>query len=213
MLLIKGSFAFFIVAFFGIPTVNALFVSGEISTLITVYLGSALYGNTIGYLQVAQTRLSKRDAFLELLKIPYLYVFVLAIGIKILAIDIPDEAEPVMDIMGWIVSAAGMTIVGLHLTEVDFKNIRILYFLKLLLIKTFSAILLLAIILGAEYFILGQLEETDYRILALLPFFPIASNISLFASFLETEEERFALLVFISIVFSMLLVPIAAQFI
>jgi malate permease and related proteins len=210
--LLKSSFTFFNVAFFGIPTITALFGKAEISSLICAYLGTALYGNTIGYYQVAKTRFTTKEAIIELLKIPYLYVFIFALIFKALAIDIPDEAEPVMNIVGWIVSAAGMLIVGLNLIDIDLRKLNFKYFSGLLGLRILGAILILALIAGAEYIFIEKLEITDYLILALLPFFPIASNVSLFATFLNTEEERFSLFVLLSIIISLVLVPIAAQF-
>lgn len=210
--LLKSSFTFFNVLFFGIPTVTALFDEGATSILICVYLGIALYGDIIGYYQVAKTRLSSREALKAVFKIPYIYVFVVAIVIKALAIELPEEAAKPMDVVGWIVSALGMMIVGLHLSSVDFGKIQSAYFSKLLGFRTLAAILITGLVILAEYLILQELDGEDYQMLALLPFFPIASNISLFASFLETEEERFSLLVLLSIAFSLILVPIAAQF-
>jgi malate permease and related proteins len=210
--LLKSSFTFFNVAFFGIPTITALFGKAEISSLICAYLGTALYGNTVGYYQVAKTKFTSKEAIIELLKIPYLYVFIFALIFKALAIDIPDEAEPVMNIVGWIVSAAGMLIVGLNLIDIDLRKLNFNYFSGLLGVRIIGAVLILALIAGAEYLFLEKLEMTDYLILALIPFFPIASNVSLFATFLNTEEERFSLFVLLSIIVSLVLVPIVAQF-
>ncbi len=117
-----------------------------------------------------------------------------------------------MSIVSWIVSALGMMIVGLHLTEVDFKKLNVPYFGKLLGFRTLTAILIAGAIIGGEYLIWESLESEDYLMLILIPFLPVASNISLFASYLETEEERFSLVVVLSIGLSLILVPIVAQF-
>ena len=207
--LLKGSFTFFNVLFFGIPTVKALFGQGAVSTLICIFLGTALYGDVIGYYQVAKTRFSSKRAVKEVLKIPYIYVFTLAITVKLLGIEIPEEAAPVMDVAGWVVSALGMTIVGLQLSHINFKKVPAFYFSKLLGFRAISAGLVVGLLVLGEYLIFHQLTKKDYQMLALIPFFPLASSISLFASFLKTKEERFSLLVFFSIGFSLLLIPIA----
>ena len=207
--LLKSSFTFFNVLFFGIPTVKALFGEGAVSILITIFLGTALYGDIIGYYQVAKTRFSSKKAVKEVLKIPYVYVFVVAISVKLFAVEVPEGLAPVMNVAGWLVSALGMTIVGLQLTTVDFKKLPSLYFSKLLGFRAISAGLVIGLMILAENQIFNQLAKKDYQMLALIPFFPIATSISLFASFLETKEERFSLLVFFSIGFSLLLIPIA----
>jgi predicted permease len=210
--LIKSSFTFFNVLFFGIPVVTALFGQEATSTLICVYLGTAFYGDIFGYFQVAKTKLSTKEAIVEILKVPYLYVFIAAIAIKIWGIKIPEEAASPMSLVSWVVSALGMMIVGLHLTEVDFKKIDLPYFGKLLGFRILAAVVIAALVIGGEYLFWENLESEDYLMLALLPFFPVASNISLFASYLETEEERFSLVVVLSIGISLILIPIVAQF-
>lgn len=210
--LLKGSFTFFNVLFFGIPAVTALFGQGAVSTLICVYLGTALYGDIISYYQVAKTRLSSKESVKEVLKIPYVYVFILAVAVKIFAVKIPEEAAPLMDVLGWIVSALGMAVVGLQLTKINFKQVPLLYFNKLLGFRAVSAGVVAGLLIWAEFLIFHQLTNQDYQMLALLPFFPIASSISLFASFLGTKEERFSLLVLLSIGLSLLLIPVATLF-
>ncbi len=210
--LLKSSFTFFNVLFFGLPVVSALFGREASSVLICVYLGTAVYGDIIGFFQVAKTKLSTKEALKEILKVPFIYIFIAAIVIKIWGVKIPEEAAPSMDALAWVVSSLGMMIVGVHLSDVDLKNVPIPYFGKLLGFRTLSAMLLSLLIIGGEYLIWENLETDDYLILALLPFLPVASNISLFASFLETEEERFSLLVFLSIILSFVLVPAVAQF-
>lgn len=210
--LLKSSFTFFNILFFGIPVVLALFDQEATSVLICVYLGTALYGDIIGYFQVAKTKLSTKNALKEIVKVPYLYIFIVAIGIKVWGVKIPDEAAPVMDVLGWIVSSMGMMIVGVHLTGVNFKKIKFLYLGKILGFRTFAAMLIAGLFIGAEFLIWQNLDTEDYLMLILMPFLPVASNISLFASYLETEEERFSLLVLSSILLSLILVPIVAQF-
>lgn len=210
--LLKSSFTFFNVLFFGIPVISALFGQEATSVLICVYLGTALYGDIIGYFQVAKTKLSTKEALKEMAKVPFLYVFIGAIGIKIWGIEIPDEAGPVMNVLGWVVSSLGMMIVGVHLAHINFRKIKLSYFGKLLGFRVLSAMLVSLVIIGGEYLIWGKLETEDYLMLILLPFLPVASNISLFASYLETEEEHFSLVVFLSILLSLVLVPAVAQF-
>src|SRR5690554_5415104 len=80
--LIKSSFSFFNVAFFGIPVVTALFGAEGVTSLICIYVGTALYGNTIGYYQVARSKLPTGEAMTKIFKIPFLYVFLLALLLK-----------------------------------------------------------------------------------------------------------------------------------
>ncbi|MCE7064977.1 AEC family transporter [Dyadobacter sp. CY326] len=211
-LLLRSSFSFFNIAFFGIPTVTALFGEDKVSVLICIYLGSALYGDTIGYYQVAKTKLSSGEALKEMFKIPFLYVFVAGIICKIAGIETPEAVKPALKVVSFAVSAAGMMIVGFQLANVKFKNIKFGYFFKLLGVRTIAAALLMAVIAYGASLIAKKLEEEDFRMLALVPLFPIAANVTVFAAFLKADEEQSSILVFLSMMLSLVLVSVATLF-
>ncbi|WP_138476837.1 AEC family transporter [Dyadobacter bucti] len=211
-LLLRSSFSFFNIAFFGIPTITALFGEKEVSTLICIYLGSALYGDTIGYYQVAKTKLSKSEAIKKVLSIPFLYVFVAAVICKISGVETPDFMKSVLNVVGFAVSAAGMMIVGFQLTDVNFKDLKPGYYAKLVGFRSLAAAVIVGLVILAEYLIFQKLEKTDYLMLALVPLFPVAANVTVFASFLKSEEEQSSLLVFLSTIFSLVLVSLAVLF-
>ena len=104
-LLLRSSFSFFNIAFFGIPTVTALFGEDKVNVLICIYLGSALYGDTIGYYQVAKTKYPAKKAFKEMLSIPFLYVFIAGIICKIAGLETPEFVKPAIDVVSFSVSS------------------------------------------------------------------------------------------------------------
>lgn len=208
-LILRSSFSFFNIAFFGIPTVTALFGEDKVSVLICIYLGSALYGDTIGYYQVAKTKNDSRKAFKEMLSIPFLYVFVAGIIAKIAGLETPEAVKPALKVVSFMVSAAGMMIVGFQLANVSFKEIKIPYFAKLLTFRTVAAAVILTVITLAASQIAKDLEEEDYKMLSLVPLFPVAANVTVFAAFLKADEEQSSILVFLSMLLSVVLVSIA----
>ncbi|MCF0041280.1 AEC family transporter [Dyadobacter fanqingshengii] len=211
-LLLRSSFSFFNVAFFGIPTVTALFGEDKVNVLICIYLGSALYGDTIGYFQIAKTKYPTGKALKEMLSIPFLYVFMAGIICKIAGLETPEFVKPVLNVVSFAVSAAGMMIVGFQLADVDFKHIKIPYFSKLLGFRTLAAVVILSVVAFAASFIAKDLEAEDYKMLALVPLFPIAANVTVFAAFLKADEEQSSILVFLSMLLSVVLVSIATFF-
>lgn len=208
-LLLRSSFSFFNIAFFGIPVVTALFGKEGVSVLICIYLGSALYGDTIGFYQVARTKQSAAEARKEVFKIPFLYVFVAGVICKIAGLETPESVKPVANVVSFAVSAMGMMIVGLQLANVKFQHIRMGYFSKLLAVRTVAAAIILAAIAFIASLLLHNLENDDYRMLALVPLFPVAANVTVFAAFLDADEEQSALLVFLSMILSVVLVSVA----
>ena len=209
-LLLRASFSFFNIAFFGIPTVSALFGEQKVSTLICIYLGSALYGDTIGYFQVAKTKFDTKEAFKEVIKIPFLYVFVAGIICKSLGMKTPEVMEGVLGIVSLIVSCAGMIIVGFQLADVRFEKIKLPYYLKLIGVRTLAAMVIIGTLIFAEHTVFNSLEEEDYKMLFLVSLFPVATNVTVFASFLDSEQQKPALLVVLSALVSLVLVSVAA---
>ncbi len=210
--LIKSSFSFFNVAFFGIPVVTALFGADGVTVLICIYVGTALYGNTIGYYQVARSKYSTREAIAKIFKIPFIYVFLLALLFKFVKIEMPASLVPVVDVFSVAVSAGGMMIVGMNVLKVNFDALAKRYFSKLLALRVMSALAIMALLVMLEYAVIDYLEKEDRQMLALIPFFPVAANVTVYASFLGSKEEKSALLVLLSMLLSLILVPIAAVF-
>lgn len=210
--LLRSSFSFFNVAFFGIPTVNALFDEGAVTTLICIYIGTALYGNIIGYVQVAKTKFGTKQSIIEVFKVPFIYVFILAVILKIAEVETPEAVTPVIDVISVIVSAAGMMIIGMNITNVNLKGLDWNYYAKVLGIRQISAIVITAALMGLQYWIVDGLESEEQQIMALIPLFPIAANVTVFASFLKAKEKESALLVLLSMAISLILVPLLAMF-
>lgn len=209
--LLKSAFSFFNVAFFGIPVVTALFGEEGITTLICIYIGTALYGNTIGYFQVARSTYSTKKSLRKIFKIPFLYVFLLALGFKYFQVETPDSVTPVIDVFSVVVSAGGMMMVGMNVLKVDFEALDKKYFAKILSLRMLSAAVFMALLLLLEFWLIDMLEEEDRQMLALIPFFPVAANVTVYASFLESKEEQSGLLVLMTVVISLLFVPLVAM--
>src|SRR5690554_4469554 len=151
--LLESSFSFFNVAFFGIPIVTALFGEEGVTTLICIYVGTALYGNTIGYYQVAKSKYSTKEAISKIFKIPFLYVFLLALVLKFFQVEVPDAVTPVVDVTSVIVSAGGMMMVGMNIIKVDFKGLNAKYFIKILSLRLIGAIVIMGLLIGLESFL------------------------------------------------------------
>ncbi|UAB83392.1 hypothetical protein INR75_14560 [Zunongwangia sp. SCSIO 43204] len=208
--ILKSGFSYFNVAFFGIPTVKSLFGDDAVTTLICIYVGTALYGNIIGYIQVAKSKFSTKQAIIEVLKVPFIYIIILALILKGFKVETPEAVKPVVDMMGTVVSVMGMLIIGMNLTNIKFKSLNWGYYSKVLGIRSISAILITAALMGLEYWLVDGLEKEQRQVMALIPLFPIAANLAVFASFLKSQEKQAALLIVFSMVISMILVPIGA---
>jgi len=207
--LLSASFSFFNVAFFGMPVASALFGEAAISTIVCAFVGTALYGDTIGYYLVARTKEGKRRAASKALRIPLFYAFALAVILKISGVETPDDVQPVADVLSTVVSVLGMAVIGFNLAAVKAGDLDLPVLGRILAVRQASAIVLVAIVLAAEAAFVGVLGTQERTLVGLIALFPIAANVSLFASLLGTREKDAAILVALSSLLSLILVTLA----
>lgn len=204
--LLSACFSFFNVAFFGIPVTTALFGEAEVSTIICAYIGSALYGDTIGYYLIARTKEGSRKAAMQALRVPIFYAFILALILRLNEVTTPEPLEPVASAISTLVSVLGMAVIGLNLAQVKAGETDWRVIGKILAVRQLCAAALLGTLLVAEALLLGLLATQDRTIIGMIALFPIAANVSLFASLLDTRKRDAALLVAASSLLSLALV-------
>ena len=204
--LLSASFSFFNVAFFGVPVSQALFGEVGVSTVICAYIGSALYGDTIGYFLIARTREGTRKAATKALRVPIVYVIIGALIAKSAGVAMPEAAAPVVAVAGKLVSVLGMAVIGLNLAETSRDDWRPGLMTRILAVRQASGLVLIATALAAEAAFVGMLSPRDRVIVGLVALFPIASNVTLFATLLDTNRKAAAVLVALSSAVSLVLV-------
>ncbi len=204
--LLSASFSFFNVAFFGVPVSQALFGEVGASTVICAYIGSALYGDTIGYFLIARTKEGARKAATKALRVPIVYVVIGAIIAKLAGVTMPEAAKPVLSSAGTLVSVLGMAVIGLNLAETGRDDWRPKLMTRILAVRQASGLILLGTALALEAALVGILTPRDRVIVGLVALFPIASNVTLFATLLDTNRKAAAVLVALSSVVSLVLV-------
>ncbi|QCR23177.1 AEC family transporter [Pontibacter sp. SGAir0037] len=208
--LLSCSFSYFNIGWFGIPVVLALFGEEKMALIISAYMGNVFYGDTIGYYLVSRSKdLPVMASVKNVLKIPAIYACIVAIAANLLGFELPESVGPVMEGVSWVLSALGMVMIGIGLTEVKFKKVDYKMFGKILGVRYVIAAILLGLLVLGESGLVGQLEAEDQKLLLLIPLFPIAANLVVFASFLDTEKENAALVVSLSSIISLILVPVA----
>ncbi|MGK9119746.1 AEC family transporter [Olivibacter jilunii] len=207
--LLKGSFSYYNIGWFGIPVVMALFGNEQMPLIISAYVGNVFYGDTLGYYLISRTKgLPVKEAAKNVFRIPALYACVIAVLLNLFSVNLPQRAELIGDVVGWTVSASGMFIIGLTLADINFQQIRLWNFAKILGLRYISAAVLLVLLLCLEKQFMQILDDDKSKLMGLIASFPIAANLVVFASFLETEKKNSALLVGISSIISLVLVPI-----
>jgi len=207
--LLKGAFSYYNIGWFGIPVVMALFGEEQMPLIISAYVGNVLYGDTVGYYLMSRTKnIPVKTAAAKVFKIPAIYACAMAIVLNAFGVKAPEELQVVGKAASWIVSALGMLIIGITLAKIDFKQIAYLTFAKILGLRYIAGAALLALLILMETAFVGVLDDEQLRLVLLISSFPIAANLVVFASFLDTQKDNSALLVGISSVISLVVVPL-----
>lgn len=208
--LLRCSFSYFNIGWFGIPVVMALFGEEKMPLIISAYMGNVLYGDTVGYYLISRSKdMGVGDSIKNVLKIPAIYALLAAIIANAYGFKMPESLEPVTKGVSWTLSALGMTIIGITLTSVDVKKVDYRLFSKLMAVRYVAAAVILGALVWLESVLIGQLEGDEQKLMLLMASFPIAANLVVFATFIDTETENASILVTFSSVISLFLVPAA----
>ncbi|RDV16028.1 hypothetical protein DXT99_06570 [Pontibacter diazotrophicus] len=209
--LLSCGFSYFNIGWFGIPVVLAIFGEERLPLIISAYMGNVFYGNTIGYFLVSRSKeLPVKESVKNVFMIPAIYACVAAIIANIAGFEMPESLSPVMEGASWVLSALGMVMIGIGLSKVNLKETDYRKFGKIIGVRYLAAGVIMGLLVLGEAGVIGQLEAEEQMLLLMLPAFPIAANLVVFASFLETEEKEASLLVSLTSIISLIVVPIAS---
>jgi len=100
-------------------------------------------------------------------------------------------------------------VIGFNLAKAKGGDANAALLARILALRQVSAIILVAVALAIEAAIVGILGGRERILMGLIALFPIAANVSLFASLLGTREKDAATLVALSSVLALVLVTAA----
>ncbi len=207
--LVYCGFSYFNIGWFGIPIVLALFGEKQMPLMISAYMGNVLYGDTIGYYLMSRSKdLPVKDSIKNVIKIPAIYACIVAIVANVMGFKPPEAISPIMEVVSWVVSALGMVLIGIGLTKVNLKETDYKLFSKMLGVRYVTAAIIMGLLVLGEMLFVQQLKPDEQKLLLLIPAFPIAANLVVFSSYLDTEKENSSLLVSLSSLISLIIVPL-----
>jgi predicted permease len=195
--------------YFGIPVAFIIFQDTPeiVGLYITSVLGMTLFQNSIGYYFTARGHYTTRQAFIKVLSLPVLYMFMLAVVLNYSKIVLPDFVNDfIRDIRGAYV-VLGMMIVGVGLStlkqfKVNWKFLGMAMFGRLVLWPT----LIMIVILIDKNF-LHFFNDYIYKALMLAGLMPLAADTVAIATILKCHPEEAASAVIISTMFALIYVP------
>lgn len=201
--------------YFGIPVALALFGEEAVGLVVLCVFGFLVYETTTGFVLIARGQHTLKESIEKLLKLPVLYAFLGGIVVSILGVNLGSVyANFVPNFRGAYV-LLGSLLVGIALSELNKSHIELGTITRAFIPKfVVWPVLVIALILFDQQVTHLFLRRNDiYQVMFLMSIVPIAANTVAYATFLKTEPERAALIVFVSTIFAIVYIPLMTSFV
>ena len=205
----------FNIGWFGIPIVYILFGAKWSEIMTALYIGGMLFGNTIGYLLIANTKNNIISIIKTLCKIPSIYAILLGFILQYININIFNESSIFLNYLFHLASLTtsilGMVLIGISIANVSIGSInwQKIFFLQ------FSRLFIAYIIvmpLSYLFYSYGLINIDGFKVAILLPMLPIAANIIVFNTKLNGNNSFLGLNMVASTILSLLYIAIMLIF-
>lgn len=194
--------------YFGIVLALIIFEPHIADIFIFAVLASLFYETTTGYFVTAKGSFTGSESLQKVLRLPALYAFILALGLNVAEVKLPEVIYSYTGQFKVAFSILGMMLLGMGFDQwkksegIDMKFLSISLIAKFL----FWPLAILAIILFDRS--TTQLLSDDlYRVMFLFAIVPLAGNTVTLAVLLKAQPEKAAFTVLISTVISIFSIP------
>lgn len=193
----------------GVPLAIGLLGKNALGPAVVIHTSFLVYIYTVGFFMASKGKYSTKESIQKLIRLPTIYAFILGVLFQLLNIHIPKGAfggifDQFVDAYTIIV----LMLVGISIATIKRESFDWL-FISLSMVAKFiawPAIILVILFLDTHLFhVFGQMTR---QILFLVSFVPVAINTVSVATVLKLHEEKAAIAVFISTMFSLIYIPI-----
>ncbi len=197
--------------YFGLPIALFLFDDHGEGVYIFAILGVTLFENTVGFLIFSDERMTFKEAFYRLLKVPVLYAFAIGLIFNLFKIPMASFLQDFMRDIKGAYSIFGMMIIGLGLSGL--KRLTLDYlFIGLTFLARFVAwpLTMISLIYLDQHF-LHFFDPVAYNALLLISIVPLGTNSVLMATLMNVHPEKAASAVILSILIALFFVPFMVE--
>ena len=193
--------------YFGLPVAIMLFDQETVAVYMLMNIGLSFYDYTLGAFTIARSQFSKKQAFIQVAKLPILYAFILGMGFAYYKISIPEHFEVVFYYFRGVYAIVGMMILGVILSEVTELKLDIKFIIAMFSARFIVAplITLLIIYIDEKYFMLYS--QDVHLAMLLISIVPLAANTVIFASAHKSHPQEAALAVTLSMLIGIFYLP------
>ncbi len=201
--------------YFGIPVALALFGEDAVGLVVLCVFGFLVYETTVGFILIARDKNTLKESIIKLLKLPVLYAFFAGLFVQLAGLNLGSVyANFVPNFRGAYV-VLGSMIVGIALSKLKKSHME-----WSIIVRSFTtrfvvwpAVIVALILLDKNMLHIFAGRSDIYQVMFLMSIVPLAANTVAYATFLKTEPERAAFIIFASTVFAIIYIPIMTSFV
>jgi len=195
--------------YFGLPIAIAIFDEKGAAIAVFIILGVNLYEFTVGYFLASRGQGTVKESLLKILGVPTVYVFVFALILRGLDIELNESLISSMSGFKGAYSILGMLIIGLTLSKMKSFEFDLKYISYSLLWK-YAVWPVIGVTLISVFS--GSLNHIEKSVIILMCAVPMAGNVVIISNDLGVHPEKAATAVMASTILASLSVPLAITF-
>lgn len=198
--------------YFGIPVAVALWGDAILSPLVLAIMAVNIFEHTLGVYFAARGQYSVRDALYKVARLPLVYAWLSGIAARLYFGGVPPLIQPTLESFVGAYNILGMMLIGLGLSQsyggqFDKKLLSFLFAIRFL-----AWPLITGLIIGADIFFFGALDDLSRKALLLLGIVPLAANVVAWAAHFNIHPGRFATAVLLTTLTAWISIPAVITF-
>lgn len=198
--------------YFGLPLTIFLLGVDAWGLAILCAFGFIIYESSLGFYFVSRAHHGVRESVRRLLRLPSLYVFVIAIVLNFAGIKkLNDGYHELAENFRGAYTVLGMFLVGLGISHLKKWKMKISVTVLVFFFKFIIWPLVIGSLILCDKMFFHILDDTVHRVMFLMSLVPLPANAVAYASILNTEPEETAVLVLASTIFALVYIPFAVS--
>lgn len=201
--------------YFGIPVALALFGEEAVGLVVLCVFGFLVYETTLGFILISRGTHTVSESLQNLIRLPIVHAFLLGIVVQLLSFDIGQVYRDFVPNFRGAYVLLGSMLIGVALSELTRAHAEISTVVRSFVVRfvVWPAMMIAFILLDKAYFGLFDRRTDIYQVMFLMSIVPIAANTVAYATFLKSEPERAAFIVFTSTIFAIGFIPVMTSFV
>lgn len=196
--------------YFGIPVALALFGEASVGLVVLCVFGFLVYETTLGFVLISRGTHTVRESLEKLLRLPIVYAFLLGVFAQLLQLNMGQIYRDFVPNFRGAYVLLGSLLIGVALSELTRAHAEVSLMLRAFFTRfvVWPVISIAMILLDRTYFGVFAGRTDIYQVVFLMSVVPIAANTVAYATFLKSEPERAAFIVFTSTIFAIVFIPL-----